>query len=72
MPRTGTLPSDIAEFLRGKRAGATIEQIADAMSSVRRSPVLRPSVRSAIYQHLDSQGSQLFVRIGRGRYGLQK
>lgn len=72
MPRVGTLPADIADHLEGKRDGATIEQIVEALSRVRRAPVLRHSVRSAIYQHLDGAGQGLFVRMARGRYGLRK
>jgi hypothetical protein len=38
----------------------------------RRGPVLQHSVRSAVYQHLDSSGERLFRREqrpkGRGRY----
>lgn len=72
MARAGTLPADIADYLGGRSDPATIEEIAAALRQVRRSPVLRHSVRSAIYQHADGHGSNLFVRTGRGRYRLQK
>ena len=72
MPRTGTIAADIADFLRRKRGGATTREIHVALSGVRRSEVLPHSVRSALYQHLDDRGDQLFVRLGRGRYGLRR
>ena len=66
------MAADIADYLRKKPGGATIKEIAEALSKVRRSPVLRHSVRSAIYQHADGQGENLFQRTGRGRYSLRK
>jgi hypothetical protein len=72
MPRTGTIPADIADFLSRKHNGASTEEIRDALAKVRRSPVLAHSVRSALYQHLDQNGEKLFVRLGRGRYGLRE
>lgn len=71
MPRTGTLAADISDYLRDKRNGAIIREIAKALAKVRRAPVLQHSVRSALYQHLDGKGAKLFVRLGRGRYGLR-
>jgi hypothetical protein len=72
MPRSATLASDIEAYLTDKPNGALIRDIASALVRVRRSPVLRHSVRSALYQHLDGRGGDLFVRLERGRYGLQK
>lgn len=72
MPRRGTIAADIADFLRRKKRGATTAEIRDALRGVRRSEVLAHSVRSALYQHLDENGDSLFVRLGRGRYGLRK
>lgn len=72
MPRQGTMAADIADYLRGKASGASIQEIAAAMAKVRRSPVLRHSVRSALYQHLDGNGDELFARLDRGRYALKK
>lgn len=72
MPRQGTYAADIADFLRRKRKGATTEEIREALRGVRRSEVLAHSVRSALYQHLGDKGERLFVRLGRGRYGLRK
>lgn len=71
MPRPGTIAADIEDYLRGKRAGARIGEIAGGLANVRRSPVLRHSVRSAIYQNLEGSGHRLFVRMERGRYGLK-
>jgi len=72
MPRAGTMPADIADFLRRKSNGATTREIGEAMRAVRRSEVLPHSVRSALYAHLDDKGERLFVRLGRGRYGLRR
>jgi hypothetical protein len=72
MPRPTTIAADIMSFLERRADGADIEEITDALRQVRRAPVLRHSVRSAIYQHLDGQGDCLFVRLGRGRYGLRR
>ncbi len=72
MPRPGTMAADIEDYLTNKKEGALIEDIACALAQVRRSPVLRHSVRSAIYQHLNGQGGNLFVRLSRGRYGLKR
>jgi hypothetical protein len=72
MPRVGTLPADIADYLRHERDGASIADIAEALKAVRRSDVLPHSVRSAIYQHLDAAGEGLFVKLARGRYGLRR
>lgn len=72
MPRQGSLPSDIAAALRDKTDGATIDELVAWLDDIRRFPVLRPSVRSAIYQHLDREGACLFTRIERGRYALRQ
>ncbi len=72
MPRPGTIAADIEDYLGNKPNGAIVRDIAKALAGVRRAPVLRHSVRSAIYQHLDDQGGSLFVRLDRGRYGLQR
>lgn len=72
MPRPGTIAADIEDYLAGEPNGARISDIVEALAAVRRSPVLRHSVRSAIYQHLDGGDSNLFVRLDRGRYGLRK
>jgi hypothetical protein len=71
MPRPGTIAADIENYLTGKPDGARIREIVQALAGVRRSPVLRHSVRSAIYQHLDGEAG-LFVRLARGRYGLRR
>jgi hypothetical protein len=72
MPRRGTIAADIADFLRDRKQGGTTGEITAALKRVRRSPVLPHSVRSALYQHLDDKGEKLFVRLGRGRYGLRR
>lgn len=72
MPRQGTIAADIRDFLRKNKQGASTEEIRTALDGMRRSEVLPHSVRSALYQHLDTKGDQLFVRLGRGRYGLRK
>lgn len=71
MPRVGTITSDIVDYLAGRRQ-ASVGEIADALVKVRRSPVLRHSVRSALYQHMGEEGERLFVRVGRGEYALRK
>jgi hypothetical protein len=72
MPRPGTIAADIKDYLEKQDDGATLGQISDELKSVRRSPVFRPSVRSAIYQHMGQRGDALFVRLARGRYGLRR
>ncbi len=72
MPRRGTIAADITDFLGKKKYGATTDEIRTALDGVRRSEVLAHSVRSALYQHLDDKGDGLFVRLGRGRYGLKQ
>ena len=72
MPRTATLAADIEKLLAGRRNGATIKDITSELRRVRRAPVLRHSVRSAIYQHLDERGEGLFARLDRGRYTLRR
>jgi hypothetical protein len=72
MARAGSIPADIVAFLRNRPDGATIEEIAAALNEVRRFEVRRPSVRSAIYQHLDRAGEGCFRRVSRGRYGLRE
>lgn len=72
MPRSGTIATDVSAYLERRRNGATIEEIAEALGKVRRSPVLRHSVRSSIYQHSNGNGEDLFVRVARGRYELKK
>jgi hypothetical protein len=59
-------------FAGKKKGGASTKEIRAALDRVRRSEVLPHSVRSALYQHLDDNGDRLFVRVGRGRYGLRK
>lgn len=71
MPRQGTIAADITDFLGREANGASVNEIVDALATVRRSPVLRHSVRSALYQHLDGNGDGLFIRLGRGRYALK-
>lgn len=71
MPRKGTIAADIVDFLRHKKNGATTLEIREALGEVRRSEVLPHSVRSALYQHLDGNGEGLFVKLGRGHYGLR-
>lgn len=66
------MAADIRHLLAKKRNGASTEEIREGLATVRRSPVLPHSVRSALYQHLDDKGERLFVRLGRGRYGLRK
>jgi hypothetical protein len=70
MPRAGSISSDIVDYLAGGRQ-ASIQEIADALAKVRRSPVLRHSVRSALYQHMGESGERLFVRVGRAEYALR-
>lgn len=72
MPRSGSIPSDIYDVLRGRPDGATIDELVRSLNDVRRFPVLRHSVRSALYQHRDGRGANLFVRLKRGRYGLRE
>ncbi len=72
MTRTGSIPADICDFLRDRPDGASIGEIAAALSEVRRSEVLRPSVRSAIYQHREQTGEGLFRQVSRGRYALNE
>lgn len=72
MPRKATIAADIVAFLTPRKEGATIGEIREALGAVRRSEVLPHSVRSAIYQHLDGNGQRLFVKLGRGRYGLRR
>jgi hypothetical protein len=71
MPRVGSISSDIVDYLT-RQHEATIEELTTALAKVRRSPVLRHSVRSALYQHLGEDGERLFVRVGRGQYALRK
>jgi len=71
MPRRGTMTADIVDFLSRKKGDATIGEICKALSGVRRSEVLPHSVRATLYRHLGESGEQLFVRLGRGRYGLK-
>lgn len=72
MPRPTTIAADIESYLEDRSDGAGIGEITAALKQVRRSAVLRPSVRSAIYQHLGDRGEGLFVRLGRGRYGVRR
>jgi hypothetical protein len=72
VPRRGSIASDIVDYLRRKPQGATTDEIREALAGMRRFEVLPHSVRSALYQHLDDAGEQLFVRVGRGRYRLRK
>jgi len=72
MIRPATLPADIRDLLAERSEGADIAEITDALREIRRAPVLRHSVRSAIYQNLEGNGHNLFVRIGRGRYGSRE
>ncbi len=71
MSRVGSIPADIADFLRNRPDGATIGEITAALNEVRRFEVRRESVRSAIYQHLDGAGEGVFRRLDRGRYALK-
>jgi hypothetical protein len=72
MPRAGTMAQDIVDYLTRVRRSASVAEISEALTKVRRSPVLRHSVRSALYQHLDESGGGLFVRVERGHYALHK
>jgi len=72
MARTGSIPADVAAFLRQQSTGATLAEIVAALNEVRRFEVRSASVRSAIYQHLGDEGEGLFRRVGRGRYALSK
>jgi hypothetical protein len=71
MPRTGTIPNDIASYLRRRPRGASTAEIVEALRGIRRSEVLPHSVRSALYAHLGDKGERLFVRLDRGRYGIR-
>lgn len=66
------MAADIVDFLRRNKHGASIAEITEALRDVRRSEVLPHSVRATLYRHLDASGEKLFVRLKRGRYGLQK
>lgn len=72
MPRPGSLPADLVSALEKQPDGATIAELVASLNEVRRFPVLRHSVRSALYQHLDGQGEMLFKRLARGRYALKE
>jgi hypothetical protein len=72
MPRAGTMAQDIVDYLTRVRRSASIAEISEALAKVRRTPVLRHSVRSALYQHLGESGERLFVRVERARYGLRR
>jgi hypothetical protein len=72
MTRAGTMAQDIVDYLMRIRRSASIAEISEALAKVRRTPVLRHSVRSALYQHLDEGGERLFVRVERGRYALRR
>lgn len=71
-PRPGTIPADIADYLRRRSKGSTVAEIAEGLRGVRRTEVLQHSVRSALFQHLDERGARLFVRVARARYALRK
>jgi hypothetical protein len=70
-PRPTSLAADIRDQLDSLPEGADIDSLVAALRDVRRAPVLRHSVRSAIYQNLDGRGHDLFVRVGRGRYSAR-
>lgn len=72
MPRKGTIAADIVNFLRTNEGSATTHEIREALAGIRRSEVLPHSVRSTLYQHLDENGERLFVKLGRGHYGLRE
>jgi hypothetical protein len=72
MPRLGTIPADIVALLQERQGAVAIQEIVDYLNKVRRFPVARHSVRSAIYQHLNDRGEKLFVRVKRGQYALQR
>lgn len=72
MPRPGSLPADIANALQDQPYGASIGALVATLDNVRRFPVKRASVRSAIYQHLDDEGARLFVKVARGRYAIRR
>jgi hypothetical protein len=71
MPRPGSIPADIVAYLKVRQSAATIQEIVDYLDDVRRFQVPRHSVRSALYQHLNGQGEDLFARKARGRYMLK-
>ncbi|HEX4837203.1 MAG TPA: hypothetical protein VFV03_01560 [Solirubrobacteraceae bacterium] len=60
------------DFLADRNSGATTKEIREALRHVRRSEVLPHSVRATLYRHMDGTHAKLFVRLGRGRYGLRK
>lgn len=72
MPRQGSISCDILMLFEKRRAEMGLAEIERDLNEIRRFPVKPHSVRSALYQHLGSQGEQLFVRTGRGRYSLRK
>jgi hypothetical protein len=72
VPRPGSLPADIADALQDQPEGASIAELVVALDGVRRFPVRRASVRSAIYQHLGTEGAGLFTKISRGRYAIRR
>ena len=71
MARRFTLAADIADLLARRKGVATTAEICADLETVRRAPVLKHSVRSAIYQHLETNGDQLFERVARGQYRLK-
>lgn len=71
MPRAGSLASDICDFLRHRDGAAELKEIITGLNEVRRFRVLPHSVRSALHQHLDERGEQLFTRTSRGCYELR-
>jgi hypothetical protein len=67
----GEVRDAILGQLRGKRAGATIEEIHAAVEAKLGGAVARSSVRSYLNLNTGSSNSA-FERIARGRYRLRK
>jgi len=61
----------IAAYLDSVGRPAPLGELTIALTSMRNGPVLRHSVRSAIYQNMDGAGRNLFTRAGDGIYALQ-
>lgn len=73
MPRSGSIPTDIASSLRRKQDGAAVREIGAAVRA-RRGHVLQHSIRSAVYANLDDRGERLFRKEGdrNGPYSLKR
>ena len=71
MPGDPGLAQRAAEVLRRRPQGAGLGEIATALEKRGGEPVLRHSLRAAIYQRLGDGDPPRFERVGRGRYKLR-